>query len=147
MAFSFSGFNLCSSYDEFIDEKPVWIAKLSNGFTIYQDDDRPGEEIPSAWLRLKLYCETSKISIESLHLRFRSNIIEPLPQKAHGYFFCHKIVQFISAKNKEPFRFMVVGAVENEIIHTRIYKVPELHLVEMSTRELDKYKEFVIMRS
>ena len=42
------------------DSHPMWIAKLSNGETIYQDDGRPEVEPASAWLRLKDYCDQEK---------------------------------------------------------------------------------------
>ena len=37
----------------YADSNPIWIVKLSNGETVYQDDGRPDVEPESAWLRLK----------------------------------------------------------------------------------------------
>jgi len=136
-------FKLCTTPDEFIEEKARWVATLSNGLKVYQDDDRPGEEINSAWIRLKTYLEISKeISIIGLHLQFRSNIIYPLPQNSKGYFFSNKIVQFIGGS---PLRFMVVGYVdEKEKIHTQTFNIPELLKLETSTRNLNEWLDFVI---
>lgn len=139
-------FNLCTIPDEFIEEKSRWVATLSNNFKVYQDDDRPGEEIASAWLRLQRYCEIGKVSIISLHLQFRSNIIHPLPQNAKGYFFSNKIVQFVGGK--EPFKFFVLGSVDDkDVITTQTFKIPELIKLEESKRNLSDWKDYVILRS
>lgn len=144
--------NLCSNpNDEFIEYQPHWIVTLSDGSKIYQDDDRPGEEIPSAWVRLKEWInhsrlEGSKISIIDLHLRFRSNILNPLPKNADGYFFANKIIHFVGAK--EPLKFIVLGYLEDGLIKRRTIKVPELLILQDDIKTLeDKYQEFVIKRS
>ena len=45
----------------YADSNPIWIVKLSNGETVYQDDGRPDVEPESAWLRLKQYCEDNNL--------------------------------------------------------------------------------------
>ena len=40
----------------YADNNPLWIATLSNGETIYQDDGRPNVKPLSAWSRVKKYC-------------------------------------------------------------------------------------------
>ncbi len=144
--------SLCGvANDEFIEYKHHWIATLSDGSRIYQDDDRPGEEIPSAWLRLKEWLSYTnlesdgKIWIQGLHLRFRSNIINPLPTNAKGYFFANKIVQMVGGK---PYDFFVVGTVEDKVIKRQTFKVPEMIKVAEDIKPLDEnYERFVIMRS
>ncbi len=47
---------VCKEYDkyltEFSEKNAIWFVTLSNGETVYQDDDRPNIEPSSAWLRL-----------------------------------------------------------------------------------------------
>lgn len=133
--------HLCQQVDDFIEEKPLWVAGLSNGSVIYQDDDRYGNG-DVAWFRLKKFCETEKISIISLHLKFRSNIIKSLPMYDDGYFFCRKIIKRIGQGGQ--YHAYVIGNVEFEKLLTKTYLVPELIEIENSVRNPDEYEEFII---
>lgn len=137
--------NLCYKYDEFIDEKAVWIASLSDGSFVYQDDEREGEEIPVAWLRLKKWLQNRpEIWITDLHFRFRSNIIHPLPRKQEGYFFCRKVFQGFGSK--KSLQSYVGGYVYDGVIHTNTITIPELEVVETGTRDLDAISDFFCIR-
>ena len=72
---------------KYADNNPIWIATLSNGETIYQDDDRPNIEPASAWVRLKQYCEENSFHITNLKVRNRTHI-EEVGSGHDGYFFC-----------------------------------------------------------
>ena len=45
-------YGLCTEECGFLEDKTIWVAVLSNGLTVYQDDERSGKE-PIAWKRLK----------------------------------------------------------------------------------------------
>jgi hypothetical protein len=138
---------LCKTYDTFIDEKAVWVAKLSDGSFVYQDDYRPGETIPIAWLRLKKYLETEKeISIIGLHFRFRSNIIHPLPENSDGYFFSNKIIQPLSKNKVPPFNFFVGGYLENKVINRVTIKIPEMDLVARDIKPQNEEYDYYCIR-
>ena len=51
-------YNVAKQLDSYVnqygDKNPMWIAELSNGETIYQDDGRPNAVPESAWARLKI---------------------------------------------------------------------------------------------
>jgi hypothetical protein len=85
-------YGLCTQQDEFLEDKAIWIVKLSNGLTVYQDDNRPGLH-ESAWIRLVRYLESrlkiekEPTSIDRLLFAFRSHVVPIGPQKAKGYYF------------------------------------------------------------
>ncbi len=135
---------ICTIQDDFIENKTQWVATLCDGTVVYKDDEREGQEIPSAWIRLQKYCKENKKSIIDLHLRFRSNIIHALDKNSEGYFFANKIFQLIGGP---AFNFFVVGTVKENKILTKTFKIPELIQVEESERNLEDYEDFVILRS
>lgn len=135
---------ICTKVDEFIEDKTQWVATLCDGTVVYKDDEREGQEIQSAWIRLQKFCRENKKSIIDLHLRFRSNIIHVLDRDSDGYFFANKIVQLIGGPS---FDFFVIGSIKNGKIFTKTFKTPELIQVEESERSLDEYIDFVILRS
>lgn len=133
---------VCIQEDDFIFEKLRWIAELSNGQRVYQDDGRPGLQEYSAWIRLKDYCKQEGIYITNLYLQFRSNHVHPLPAKAEGYFFSHKSAIF--SWGGETYGFYLVGHVEGDVIKVKEYKVPELILFREEERSVDSGKGNII---
>jgi hypothetical protein len=116
--------SVCKQEDEYIIDKPKWLAHLSNGEIIYQDDGREGEEPSQAWLRLSNYCEYNKLYIKNLTLQFRSHHEAPLPANAKGYYF----INMITAVQGGPmFDFFIVGHMTepNKVI-AQYWKIPEL---------------------
>jgi hypothetical protein len=83
---------VCKEKDDFLEDTPTWVADLSNGERIWQDDSRPGVEPPQAWYRLAEYLKIHKLQIVRLFLQNRSHFEFPLPENAPGYFFCKKIL-------------------------------------------------------
>ena len=67
--------------NEFVP-KSRWIASLSNGETIYEDN-RDGED--PAWVRLAKYVEQEDISITTLRVQFESGRLINLPAGQDGY--------------------------------------------------------------
>lgn len=71
--------------DEFVP-KSRWIASLSNGETIF-DDNR--KEMMSAWRRLALYVKENGLSITNLRLKIGAREVT-LPSHQEGYLWKHK---------------------------------------------------------
>jgi len=71
--------------DDYIQHQNIvsaqWIAELSDGTTVYQDDGHPERSNQSSWLRLSMYLKQTRLNIVSLKLRYRSNIADTLPKK------------------------------------------------------------------
>ena len=61
--------------------KNRWVASLSNGETIYDDNKK---NAPSAWERLKLYLDKNNLNVTMLRLQINNEIIN-LPRNAEGY--------------------------------------------------------------
>ncbi len=111
-------------HDEFLLHKPLWIAKLSNGEEICQDDNLPGAYPPKAWDRLRLYLGAENLQIDELYLRFMSHVESPLPKQAKGYFF---VTAVGASPGEEVQHLYTIGYVtEDDQIVTKVYKVPEL---------------------
>lgn len=134
---------ISTEIDSFIEDKDgtIWICELSNGLTVYQDDDRPDMH-HSAWHRLKNYCHNNKVNILNIKIKFRSHI-ETVASSNEGYFFCKHIL-FGPAMTKAQEAY-IVGDIHNGILRTRKYIVPEI--VEMSSeeRDIDKYLSCIIL--
>jgi hypothetical protein len=127
--------------DEFTFEKCRWLAHLSNGEIIIQDDGRPGMEPPSAWLRLKEYCKQNNVNIINVSLQFRSNHVSPLPAYADGYFFANK---YIAIQGGFQGGFYLVGVLINDIIQVHNYSVPALEYSGTEIRKVEDAGDFLI---
>lgn len=71
---------LSRSADEFVP-KDRWVASLSNGETIYEDNRK---DISPSWERLASYCEVNTLSITNLRLQIASTEVK-LPSGQQGY--------------------------------------------------------------
>lgn len=129
---------ITTKIDDFIRDKDstIWIVKLSNGLTVYQDDDREGLE-PSAWIRLGNYCRENKVSIVEMSIKFRSHE-ELVGSNAEGYFFRRAILGGIGLNRKEkPINrhYFLVGILKDGQVHVKKWQVPEIHLIEEDVRD------------
>lgn len=138
---------VCKQEDDFTFEKPRWIAHLSNGEKVLQDDDRPGVEPKQAWLRLKDYCGQTGIDVVNLTLQFRSNQFAPLPANARAYFFCNRIVTAFEP-TALPFSlgFHLVGYVLENKVHVQHWKIPEYTYAEDDVRNVEDSEYYLIWR-
>lgn len=140
---------LCYELDEYILNKddPFWFITLTNGKTVFQDDERPGEEPKSAWLRLREYLqENDDVDIESMHIRFRSNV-RKVELSGDGLYFSKGLLgavgincTFGTKRVNRP--FYVVGNIHNN--NAKIYKweLPALIMKdEGDIREVTKDNE------
>lgn len=124
--------NLCLAYDDYLIDRPCWVAELSNGLTVYQDDGRPEVDPPSAWIRLRNYLKETGEYIKKMYLQFRSHIETPLPEGAEGYYFSHMLLTAAGAKRNAT--FFVIGYLRGESIYIQKWKVPELQFVDAELR-------------
>ena len=119
-----NNYGLCIEDCDFLEDKTIWVAILSNGLTVYQDDERSGKE-PEAWKRLNGYCQAESLNIVGMHLKFRSHVI-PIERgdEIEGYYFAygaHK--EFDAHITKHCY---VCGFCKNGLISYAWYKTPEL---------------------
>lgn len=129
----------CRQEDDYIAEKIRWVITLSNGETIYQDDDRPGEKEPKTWLRLKEYVNKKNLDITSFKIQFCSHIEEAAPPYADGYYFTQKVdaVAFGGMFNR-TYNYYIVGHLLNDKIHTTHWMIPEIIKTGHDIREPEK---------
>jgi len=125
------------------DNNPVWIAELSNGETIYQDDDRPGVDPPSAWKRLKTYCSANNIHITKMSVKNRSHI-ENVGSGDDGYFFCKSAGAFMFGD--ETIHSFVVGRLNDGKLLTRRWNMPEVIPESIEERNIGESLEFLITK-
>ncbi len=133
--------------DDFLKDKCIWIAHLSTGKIVFQDDGRPGHYEPSAWKRLWKFLHLNPwVHIKRMQLKFRSHIVD-LPSEKPHYFYSHGIVKGMNS-TKESF-FHIVGWTSEEDdsqLDVVWYKTPELVPTRNLTRPLDKCKPFTVIR-
>jgi hypothetical protein len=131
--------------DSFITQKDktFWIAKLSDGRTVYQDDDRPDYEERNAWLRLKKFCEENNLFVTQVKIQFRDHI-EVLPESNEGYFF--RYGAFGCLKSKKSYSRFIVGPVKNNQVEVQVWRIPEIILENeySETRNIEDCKDGLI---
>ena len=138
---------LSKEFDDYINiyaaQNPLWIATLSNGEEIYQDDGREGAKPSSAWTRLKQYCDINDLHIESIKLRNKSHI-EELGSGHDGYFFCKSAGALLFGDMTQ--HSFIFGALSGEKLSVRKWRLPEL--IPESVEERDPYAnpEFIIAK-
>jgi len=126
-------YGLCIEDCSFLEDKTIWVAVLSNGLTVYQDDERSGKE-PVAWKRLFKYCKEQPADIIGMHLKFRSNVI-PIESGSHveGYYFAYGAHrEFDENITKHCY---VCGFCKNGLISYCWYKTPELLEMRSHSRQ------------
>jgi len=127
-------YGLCTKYCDFLDDKSIWIVDLSNGITVYQDDDRSGKE-KVAWKRLRKYCDSENVDIINMRLKFRSHTV-PIDSgdDIDGYYFAygaHK--EFDEEITRQHY---VCGFCQQGIINCCWYSTPELIVTRESKRKI-----------
>lgn len=120
--------NLCTKWDDWLEDRdcPVWVAELSDGSLVYQDDGRPGFSI-SAWERLMLSGE----KLVGLSARFRDHWVH-MPKNMAGYYFIKSILA--GPFMERPHHFYILGYLLDGVIKCTKYKVPELEIDEVFDR-------------
>ena len=128
---------ICTKPDDYTQEKWLsearWIAVLSTGEQVLQDDDRPGVEPKSAWLRLGEHVKKTGSKIVELSIRFRDEPAVTFPSNAEGYFFRKSMGAFLFSDTS--YGFYVVGVLQEGTLLVQKWKVPEMVLVEEEIRD------------
>ena len=136
---------ICTKEDSFLDEKTIWVALLSNGQTVFQDDGREGIKDYSAWIRLKDHCDQEGVYIEDLKIKFRSHTV-PIP-KSEGYHFIKGMGCMVGF---DPEEFFIVGTLQGGTLKRTWYKVPEIvedKTANIEENEISKYEPLIIKGS
>lgn len=144
--------SICTAEDDFTEEQRLnqarWMVELSDGRTVIQDDNRPGCEPASAWIRLGNYCRTHNVRIAKMWLQFRSNTIQDiLPANADGYYFCKSALGMLCTST--TMQFMLIGHLTHasndaSMLVVQRWKVPELLFIEQEPRDPSKAGECLI---
>ena len=119
--------HVCKEHDKYVQgafnrKEAIWIVKLSNGETIFQDDYRPGLGQHSAWIRLGDYCQDHSLKIVGMRLEFRSNKVK-LPDNAEGYFFTKAAGAWIGLPTDNKYG---IGVLKDGEVTITFHLVPEL---------------------
>ena len=141
-------YSLSTSEDDFTREKklrePRWVATLTDGTEVFQDDDRPGENPGQAWQRLKLWMSSQGwVKLKSLRLEWRGDKIASLPDGAPGYFFRKSILSEVGGGASQG--FYILGHVENGRLKTQRWAVPQMMKLDESWRSLEEASDSLIM--
>lgn len=131
--------------DEFIIEKdePIWVAELSDGRRVFQDDYRPGLEEHSAWIRLATYLkENPELYVVNLRLQFRSNI-RWVSEHKPGYYFCKGSIGILTYERSERLNSYHMGFLtlaKHAVVITE-YKLPELETLRNKIVDVDEIRK------
>jgi hypothetical protein len=124
-------------------DKTYWKAILNNGETVYQDDGKFQDPHPSAWLRLKRYCEENNLYPTDMWITFRSHT-EYCGHSDVGFFFSLGILASPGSENEHRY---ICGPIIGEDIHVKAWKVPEILEQESYTRPIIGNEEKIIWNS
>jgi hypothetical protein len=107
----------------------VWFAELSNGEKVFQDDDRPGVNPPSAWVRLVDYCKTNDVYITRFYLSNGDGLIYPFEDEEglEGAYFAKGISgDMFSAETTHSYVF---GNVCGNELRIKKYSIPDCQFI------------------
>jgi len=129
--------------NQYGDQNPIWVVTLSNGETIYQDDDRPGVEPSSAWIRLKSYCEENDLHITSMKIKNRSHVVE-VDSDCDGYFFCKGAGGFMFGDM--TYLSFSIGTLQDGELKVRRWSLPEIESSTIEIRDLSEAGDMLISK-
>ena len=127
----------------YADSNPIWTVTLSNGESVYQDDDRPDVYPESAWARLKIYCEENDLHITDMKIRNKGNV-QSIESNCDGYFFCKGAGAFLFGG--ETVHSFVIGVLKDNTLHVRKWRLPELIFEMEERRDPSKSTESLIVK-
>ena len=126
--------------DKFLKEKTIWIAELSDGSTVFQDDDRPNAKPASAWRRLQAHVEDNGLYISKLSIRSRDHT-EEIPEAAQ-YHFSKSIGCLVGAEEEHHY---IISLLYSEGLERRWYKMPEVFFSQKTfVTDVDRYRNHMI---
>ena len=130
--------------DSFIldKDKTVWEALLSDGRTVYQDDDRPEYEEKRAWVRLQTFCKENNLYVVRVDVRFRSHFETGQQGGEEGYFFRKGVIGDWGSKKCRD--FYIFGPIINNKIHITKWQVPEIIIEDREIRDIEGNEDGII---
>ncbi len=134
---------LSFAWDDYLEEchdrgKALWVATLSDGRAVYQDDGRPGAP-GTAWARLGRYLrEHPPLFIHSLRVQFRSESLSCLPWDAPGYYWSRGVGATVGGPATD---FFAVGWLDDETLRVAQVAVPTLELLLWDARPAADYRD------
>jgi hypothetical protein len=135
--------SVCTVVDDFIRDKVRWVAVLSNGEIVYEDDGRPGEDPPSAWIRLREYCSANVLFINNMRLQFRSHIV-PVGEGYDAFYFVKSVFGVMGSDSVGAY---IAGYLDRDgLVHVKRWRTPELVEIGSETRVFDPESLSVITR-
>lgn len=132
-------------FDPFIKDKDktIWIATLSDGRVVYEDEYRPEYTEYRAWIRLGQFCKENNLYVKKMSIKFRSHI-EEMKESDEGYFFRRGALGSHGAIKKTTRHFYLTGPVICGKIHVENWLVPELILEESEVRDIEGNRDGII---
>ena len=131
--------SICTAPDlytaQVFEKQSVWVATLSTGEEVIQDDDREGMDPASAWLRLGTYCKENDCYITEMYIQNGTNKIE-MEKGADGYYFCKSAGGYMHGGG-ETFHSYVVGILNKGILRVTSWGVPQLSSEYVETRDVE----------
>lgn len=132
--------------DSFIEDKDetIWIATLSDGRKVYQDDNRPEFEEKRAWVRLQEYCRENNVYVRMMTIKFRSHQ-EDSEVSDEGIFFRKGVLgNWGSAKTLQ---YYLIGPIREGKIHVKKWRIPEIIIEEEEVRDIEGNEDGIIWNS
>ena len=121
----------------------VWVATLSDGSVVYQDDERDGVDPKSAWERLGIHCGETGIHVVDMYIQNGTNKVE-IGKNHDGYYFCKGAGGFLYGGLTH--HSYVCGVLKGGVLLVTAYNVPELTIQFEETRAVDKNSICLIAR-
>ena len=127
----------------YADSNPIWMVTLSNGESVYQDDNRPNIYPESAWIRLKIYCEENDLYITDMKIRNKGNV-KSIESNCDGYFFCKGAGAFLFGD--ETVHSFIIGTLNGDTLQVRKWRLPELVPETVELRDPIESEESLIAK-
>lgn len=121
----------------FLLENSIWKVCLSNSECIISDCKYVDGK--SDWERLKEYCSSNNLTIDTMHIAFRDNVVN-IP-KADRYFFRRmSLARFGKTERaSDTYEYFIVGSTNNPLlVDLKFYLIPELQILDQECRILEK---------
>jgi hypothetical protein len=122
--------------------RAIWVASLSDGRKVYQDDGRPGlpQSGDSSWQRLRRFLSKTQLSIVWLVLKFRTEWLCPLPTNARGYYYSQGVFALVGGPT---WKTVVLGWADDRL-HVVTVAVPELEVAVQDVRPITEDRRLIL---
>lgn len=123
------------------EDKAYWKVILSDD-SVYLEHDILSKQI--AWLELKQHCETNKVFVKDMYIRFRCHLEHVYSiGESDGVFF--RKMSLGSFGERRTAQFYLIGSVSNGTIFVDHWRVPEILLEDHDTRPVNDSEDWSII--